>query len=345
MEFTSHLHHSPRSNPSNAKHKGMEGHSMSQHKACNAQCSARSNPTSSVQINSTRPAAAKVHIDKTRPLPQFSRVVQHHMPRKRSTFREIWHPKQPRNSQQTNWSRSRSLKIVFSCFFKLEPMTQNFTQNSIPATKSKRRKTSQSNIMRKHVWNAFRTRLTANVTTFCSCYDFVTRQCRNVLWMLRMAHNMLDWKPNSSIHCTCHTKHRKTHIKEDRTSTKFRACRVKRIPSALKLTLPTRGISPPQPTLTGAFQRLRTANATGTKHSSAPTRLSINKNPWRTHPGKNRKVLSIESHAKELVLLFQCFYFLIFGTHFLLQKHHSFKRMRSRCAQFSHKSNSDIIHI
>ena len=37
---------------------------------------------------------------------------------------------------------------------------------------------------------------------------------------------------------------------------------------------------------------------------------------------------SIESHAKELVLLFQCFYLLIFGSHFLLQKHHSFNRRR-----------------
>ena len=37
---------------------------------------------------------------------------------------------------------------------------------------------------------------------------------------------------------------------------------------------------------------------------------------------------SIESHAKELVLLFQCFYLLIFGSHFLLQKHDSFKRRR-----------------
>ena len=38
---------------------------------------------------------------------------------------------------------------------------------------------------------------------------------------------------------------------------------------------------------------------------------------------------STESHAKELVLLFQGFYLLIFGSHFLLQKHQHLKRPQS----------------
>ena len=45
--------------------------------------------------------------------------------------------------------------------------------------------------------------------------------------------------------------------------------------------------------------------------------------------GEITQVLKFESHAKELVLLFQGFYLLIFGSHFLLQKHQHLKRPQS----------------
>lgn len=93
--------------------------------------------------------------------------------------------------------------------------------------------------------------------------------------MLRMVHNMLVWKPNSSIHCTCHTKHtsKKTAHQQNAPamSNAYPQCR--------NSLCPRMEFRPHN----GRLWRLRTTNATGTKHSSAPT------HPCHKQLGKKQK--------------------------------------------------------